>query len=138
MHLMKSFTGSGLTAIFATSEEVANWVNSRNSTLIEGSHQAQLLCEEEELRCLQAEEAPTPVTSSQKHLLKSSALASSDHTSFPFICECFFLTARVLNLGLLKTLSDFKALVQVSSILQYRIVVSASLDVYFSLSSTCL
>lgn len=137
MNLMKFFTGSGLTAIFATSEEVANWVDSCNYTLIESSHQAQVLREEEELRCLQAEEPPNAVTNSQKHLLKSTAFSSSNHTSFPFICECFFLTARVLNLGLLKALSDFKALVQVSSI-QHPILISTPLHVYPFLSFTGL
>nr|XP_043615254.1 probable ubiquitin conjugation factor E4 [Erigeron canadensis] len=33
-------------------------------------------------------------------------------TNYSFICECFFMTARVLNLGLLKAFSDFKHLVQ--------------------------
>ncbi|XP_076895729.1 putative ubiquitin conjugation factor E4 [Bidens hawaiensis] len=32
--------------------------------------------------------------------------------SYSFICECFFMTARVLNLGLLKAFSDFKHLAQ--------------------------
>ncbi|GER45816.1 U-box domain-containing protein [Striga asiatica] len=37
---------------------------------------------------------------------------SSEKAKYPFICECFFMTARVLNLGLLKAFSDFKHLVQ--------------------------
>ncbi|KAK1421953.1 hypothetical protein QVD17_24734 [Tagetes erecta] len=35
-----------------------------------------------------------------------------ESTNYSFICECFFMTARVLNLGLLKSFSDFKHLVQ--------------------------
>ncbi|KAI3500720.1 hypothetical protein L2E82_19321 [Cichorium intybus] len=35
-----------------------------------------------------------------------------ESTNYSFICECFFMTARVLNLGLLKAFSDFKHLVQ--------------------------
>lgn len=38
---------------------------------------------------------------------------SVEKAKYPFICECFFMTARVLNLGLLKAFSDFKHLVQV-------------------------
>ncbi|PPD97049.1 hypothetical protein GOBAR_DD05909 [Gossypium barbadense] len=38
--------------------------------------------------------------------------SSSEKAKYPFICECFFMTARVLNLGLLKAFSDFKHLVQ--------------------------
>ncbi|CAA0828388.1 Probable ubiquitin conjugation factor E4 [Striga hermonthica] len=37
---------------------------------------------------------------------------SSEKAKYPFICECFFMTARILNLGLLKAFSDFKHLVQ--------------------------
>ncbi|PWA83692.1 U-box domain-containing protein [Artemisia annua] len=37
---------------------------------------------------------------------------SSGENNYSFICECFFMTARVLNLGLLKAFSDFKHLVQ--------------------------
>lgn len=108
------FIGSGLTAILATSEELAKWVDSRNQSRTEGFRQAQQLREQEELRRLQAQEASTSTTNGlQSSPLKSMASAASDNTKFTFICECFFLTARVLNLGLIKALSDFKALVQV-------------------------
>ncbi|CAI9781876.1 unnamed protein product [Fraxinus pennsylvanica] len=36
----------------------------------------------------------------------------SQKAKYPFICECFFMMASVLNLGLLKAFSDFKNLVQ--------------------------
>lgn len=39
---------------------------------------------------------------------------SGENAKYTFICECFFMTARVLNLGLLKAFSDFKHLVQVT------------------------
>ncbi|KAJ0474412.1 putative U box domain, Zinc finger, RING/FYVE/PHD-type, ubiquitin conjugation factor E4, core [Helianthus annuus] len=41
-----------------------------------------------------------------------STSSSGESSSYSFICECFFMTARVLNLGLLKAFSDFKHLVQ--------------------------
>ena len=108
--------GSGLTAILATSEELARWVDSRNHSRTEGFRQVQQLREQEELRRLQAEEASTSMqidSSLQAYPLKSMASASSDKVKFNFICECFFMTARVLNLGLIKTFSDFKSLAQV-------------------------
>ncbi|MFS7948101.1 putative U box domain, Zinc finger, RING/FYVE/PHD-type, ubiquitin conjugation factor E4, core [Helianthus anomalus] len=41
-----------------------------------------------------------------------STSSGGESSSYSFICECFFMTARVLNLGLLKAFSDFKHLVQ--------------------------
>ncbi|KAJ0694480.1 putative U box domain, Zinc finger, RING/FYVE/PHD-type, ubiquitin conjugation factor E4, core [Helianthus annuus] len=41
-----------------------------------------------------------------------STSSSGESSNYSFICECFFMTARVLNLGLLKAFSDFKHLVQ--------------------------
>ncbi|KAK9742559.1 hypothetical protein RND81_03G182000 [Saponaria officinalis] len=42
----------------------------------------------------------------------TSSANSDERVRYSFVCECFFMTARVLNLGLLKALSDFKHLVQ--------------------------
>ncbi|KAG0558710.1 hypothetical protein KC19_10G048000 [Ceratodon purpureus] len=108
---------SGLTAILATSEELARWVDGRNHSRTEGFRQVQQLREQEELRRLQAEEASTSmqIDSLQSYPLKSMASASSDNVKFNFICECFLMTARVLNLGLIKTFSDFKSLAQEQS-----------------------
>ncbi|GFY84878.1 U-box domain-containing protein [Actinidia rufa] len=61
----------GLTALHASSEEVAEWLGGEN-----------------------------PVKTEWKS------------KKYTFICECFFMTTRVLNLGLLKAFSDFKHLVQ--------------------------
>uniref|UniRef100_A0A7I4B4Z0 RING-type E3 ubiquitin transferase n=1 Tax=Physcomitrium patens TaxID=3218 RepID=A0A7I4B4Z0_PHYPA len=103
---------SGLTAVFATSEELGKWVDSRNHSRAEGYRQIQQFGEQEEMRRLQAEEASTSMmNSSQSHPLRNIASAI-DSMKFTFICECFFLTARVLNLGLIKALSDFKSLLQ--------------------------
>lgn len=85
---------SGLTALHASSEEVAEWLNKQKLGKLDGSRQHT----DGENRLLQSQEA----TSS----------GSSDKTKYPFICECFFMTARVLHLGLLKAFSDFKHLVQ--------------------------
>jgi ubiquitin conjugation factor E4 B len=91
-------------------------VDSGNRSRTEGFRQVTQVREQEEMRHLQAEGSSTSMTSSsQSSPLKSMASASSsDNVKFPFICECFFMTARVLNLGLIKALSDFKSLVQVS------------------------
>ncbi|KAJ7561846.1 hypothetical protein O6H91_03G043800 [Diphasiastrum complanatum] len=101
---------SGLTAIHATSEELAKWVDARNYVRVEGFRQAQLQQEQEEMRRLQSQEAST--SSSLTSKTSSRQFASSDKSNFSFICECFFITARVLNLGFLKALSDIKNLVQ--------------------------
>ncbi|KAF6135192.1 hypothetical protein GIB67_035263 [Kingdonia uniflora] len=42
----------------------------------------------------------------------NSTMSSSEKSKYTFTCECFFMTARVLNLGLLKAISDFKRLSQ--------------------------
>lgn len=60
---------------------------------------------DEENRLLQSKEA----TSSGSNAGRPSV----EKAKYAFICECFFMTARVLNLGLLKAFSDFKHLVQV-------------------------
>lgn len=62
-----------------------------------------------ENRLLQSQEA----TSSGSTLSVKPTSSSGEKAKYPFICECFFMTARVLNLGLLKAFSDFKHLVQV-------------------------
>ena len=62
-----------------------------------------------ENRLLQSQEA----TSSGITLNVKPNTSSGEKAKYPFICECFFMTARALNLGLLKAFSDFKHLVQV-------------------------
>jgi ubiquitin conjugation factor E4 B len=79
-----------------------------------------ILATSEELRHLQAEEASTSTLNNpQSDLPGPAASKPADHSNFSFICECFFLTARVLNLGLIKALLDFKTLVQVSTVAIY-------------------
>ncbi|XP_022144478.1 probable ubiquitin conjugation factor E4 [Momordica charantia] len=97
----------GLTALHASSEEVTEWIN--NGTELKTDDSGQF--SDSENRLLQSQEA----SSSGSNAIGSStakARSSSDKTRYPFICECFFMTGRVLNLGLLKAFSDFKHLVQ--------------------------
>ncbi|KAI5558920.1 hypothetical protein POPTR_017G089600v4 [Populus trichocarpa] len=83
----------GLTALHASSEEITEWLNTPRKTDVSA------LSSDEENRLLQSQEA-------------SSSGNSGEKAKYSFICECFFMTARVLNLGLLKAFSDFKHLVQ--------------------------
>lgn len=88
-----------LTALHASSEEVAEWFikNSTGKVDVNGTNN------DGENRLLQSQEA------------SSSGSNLGGSAKYPFICECFFMTARVLNLGLIKGFSDFKHLVQVFS-----------------------
>lgn len=91
---------SDLTALHASSEEVSAWIAKDNTTNGAGREDGN------ESRLLQSKEA----TSSSSNVSGQNAKST---TKFTFISECFFMTARVLNLGLLKALSDFKHLAQV-------------------------
>ncbi|XP_045811335.1 probable ubiquitin conjugation factor E4 isoform X2 [Trifolium pratense] len=86
---------SGLTALHASSEEVTEWLDSKNPAK-EGE---MIQCNDGEKRLKQSQEA-------------TSSGSNNASAKYSFICECFFMTARVLNLGLLKAFSDFKHLVQ--------------------------
>ncbi|XVF60625.1 hypothetical protein PTKIN_Ptkin08bG0063200 [Pterospermum kingtungense] len=94
----------GLTALYATSEEVAEWINKDKQVKTDESRPPA----DGENRLLQSPEA----TSSGSTLNVKSTTSGGEKAKYPFICECFFMTARVLNLGLLKAFSDFKHLVQ--------------------------
>ncbi|XP_077211467.1 putative ubiquitin conjugation factor E4 [Tasmannia lanceolata] len=88
----------GLTALHASSEEVTAWIDKDNS----------------ENRVLQSQEATSSGSNTGVSVLSKAKPMSScaGKPKYPFICECFFMTARVLNLGLLKAFSDFRHLVQ--------------------------
>lgn len=105
---------SSLTAIHATSEEVSKWVDKENYARAEGFRQAQLQMEQEERRRLQSLQGMTSCSGQQPitSLPPPQSAKLPSQTKYSFICECFFLTARVLNLGLLKALSDFKLVMQ--------------------------
>ncbi|KAH0973608.1 hypothetical protein GBA52_025764 [Prunus armeniaca] len=91
----------GLTALHASSEEVTEWINKDNMGNPDGSRHNG----DGENRLLQSQEATSSGNSVNVN-------PSNEKAKYSFICECFFMTARVLNLGLLKAFSDFKHLVQ--------------------------
>lgn len=94
---------SGLTALHASSEEVAEWLNSNKRAKAGGDNQSN----DGEKRMEQSQEASSSGSTNAENS------GHGEKTEYHFICECFFMTARVLNLGLLKAFSDFKHLVQV-------------------------
>ncbi|KAK1573086.1 hypothetical protein Q3G72_008580 [Acer saccharum] len=100
-----------LTALHASSEEISQWINKDNPGSIDGSRQHS----DGENRLLQSQEATSSSNiASEPSLLNVNPTSSGGggKSKYTFICECFFMTARVLNLGLLKSFSDFKHLVQ--------------------------
>lgn len=102
----------GLTALHASSEEIAEWFTNNDSVRVDASG----VYNDGENRLLQSQEASSSGSNSGgSSLLHNNKPMSSciEKAKYPFICECFFMTARVLNLGLLKGFSDFKHLVQV-------------------------
>ncbi|KAL5079240.1 hypothetical protein RYX36_007661 [Vicia faba] len=95
---------SGLTALHASSEEVAEWLSSKNPAKAGEMNQYN----DGEKRLQQSQEASSSGSNNASDLSNE----NSARAKYSFICECFFMTARVLNLGLLKAFSDFKHLVQ--------------------------
>ncbi|CAI9781875.1 unnamed protein product [Fraxinus pennsylvanica] len=76
-----------------------------------------------ENRLLKSQEATSSGSKANEvSLLQSNRPMSScsQKAKYPFICECFFMIASVLNLGLLKAFSDFKNLVQVVHFLVWQ------------------
>ncbi|KAL2552266.1 putative ubiquitin conjugation factor E4 [Forsythia ovata] len=101
----------GLTALHASSEEVSDWINRINPGKVEVSANNS----DGENRLQKSQEATSSGSKANEiSLLQNNRPMSScsQKAKYPFICECFFMTARVLNLGLLKAFSDFKNLVQ--------------------------
>lgn len=96
-----AFKYRDLTAINASSEEVSSWIESINNGHAQNNASG-------EARFVESQEA----TSSGKNST-ASKLRCSKKEKFSFICECFFMTSRVLNLGLMKAISDFKHISQV-------------------------
>ncbi|CAI0388322.1 unnamed protein product [Linum tenue] len=89
----------GLTALHASSEEVAEWIKNDSS----GKADINSGSGDIENRVVQSQGASSS---------GSKPASTSGKASYAFISECFFMTARVLNLGMLKAFSDFKHLVQ--------------------------
>lgn len=100
----------GLTALHATSDEVSEWFNNNTAKVDISTNNS-----DGQSRLLQSQEATSSGSNANEPSLlqnNNSVSRSSEKAKYPFICECFFMTARVLNLGLLKAFSDFKHLVQ--------------------------
>lgn len=100
-----------LTAINASSDEVSSWIESINSECDQNNSSGGA-------RFVESQEA----TSSGKD--STALIRCSKKENFSFICECFFMTARVLNLGLMKAISDFKHISQVWRYLHFTSVSS--------------
>lgn len=101
----------GLTALHASSEEVSEWINQNNPGKVDVAKEGS----DGENRLLASQEATSSGNDSGGPSIlhyNNPISSSSEKAKYPFICECFFMTARVLNLGLLKAFSDFKHLVQ--------------------------
>jgi ubiquitin conjugation factor E4 B len=103
-----------LTALHASSEEITEWLDSKNPAKAGEMNQ----CNDGEKRLKQSQEA-------------SSSGSNNASAKYSFICECFFMTARVLNLGLLKAFSDFKHLVQVELRFSSLILWGLNINVVF-------
>lgn len=97
-----------MTALHASSEEVAEWLNSKTSAKAGEVNQYN----DDQKRLQQSQEASSSGSNNARELSNKNS-AHGEKMKYSFICECFFMTARVLNLGLLKAFSDFKHLVQV-------------------------
>ncbi|XP_014512777.1 probable ubiquitin conjugation factor E4 [Vigna radiata var. radiata] len=107
VHYSNRLKISGLTALHASSEEVAEWLNSKNPAKTGATNQYN----DDQKRLQQSQEASSSGSNNAGELSNENS-APAEKTKYSFICECFFMTARVLNLGLLKAFSDFKHLVQ--------------------------
>ncbi|KAL2898674.1 putative ubiquitin conjugation factor E4 [Bienertia sinuspersici] len=100
----------GLTALHASSEEVSAYISELNNGRTDSSTENGV----KDNRLLTSLEATGSSSNSGGPRVQNvrSVSSSGDKVKYTFICECFFMTARVLNLGLLKAFSDFKHLVQ--------------------------
>lgn len=103
-----------LTALHASSEEIAAWVDRGNYSRTESFRQFQQQREQEERRVLRSQGATSSGSNHASDSVISNSIrkSSSDEkqTRYSFVTECFFMTARILNLGLLRALSDYKSL----------------------------
>lgn len=92
----------GLTALHASSEEVAEYANK----YIGRASNTSVLSTVGDNRIPKSQLASSSGSNTGR------PAAEAGQSAYSFICECFFMTARVLNLGLLKAFTDFKHLAQ--------------------------
>ncbi|KAK1305799.1 putative ubiquitin conjugation factor E4 [Acorus calamus] len=98
-----------LTAMHASSEEVSTWLEKDN---LEESNDIRKI--DAENRALQSQGATSSGSNTGVPLsLRTKPLMSCGRKEkYSFICECFFMTARALNLGLMKAFSEYKNISQ--------------------------
>lgn len=103
-----------LTATHASSEELEAWLKTKSSGKIGGDNDKIV----GENHALQPIEGATSTNNSGIRTISMAKpmIRCTRKDKYSFICECFFMTARVLNLGLMKALSDFKQIAQVRSV----------------------
>ncbi|XP_062211598.1 probable ubiquitin conjugation factor E4 [Phragmites australis] len=96
-----------LTAINASSEEVSSLIESISNEHAQNNASG-------EACFVESQEATSSGKNSTTSILSKggAVVRCSKKENFSFICECFFMTARVLSLGLMKALSDFKHIAQ--------------------------
>ncbi|XP_051214801.1 probable ubiquitin conjugation factor E4 [Lolium perenne] len=96
-----------LTAINASSEEVSSWIESWSYAHAQDDSSGVA-------RSVESQESTSSGKSSSVSLPSKGGppARGSKKENFSFICECFFMTARVLNMGLMKAVADFKHLSQ--------------------------
>eukprot|EP00898_Chlorokybus_atmophyticus_P007588 jgi/Chlat1/7830/Chrsp66S00575 len=110
---------SEVTKIAASSDEVASWVDKRNLAREQQLRQEQAYIERLEYERAGVQRQNAPSTSNGGSAMQEQSDASTlrtaggagpslnvDKKSFHFICECFFLTARCLNEGMLRLISE--------------------------------
>ncbi|PIA30355.1 hypothetical protein AQUCO_05600056v1 [Aquilegia coerulea] len=97
-----------LTALHASSEEVGAWIDKES---LDSRNQSN-----GENRILQSQDASNSGNKAASLLAVSrvgNPMSSCDEKpKYTFISECFFITARVLNLGLIKAFSNYKNVAQ--------------------------
>ncbi|KAL5723047.1 RING-type E3 ubiquitin transferase [Ranunculus cassubicifolius] len=93
-----------LTALHASSEEVAEWINKENPNFNQQS--------DDQNRLAESSEASISGVNALLSPMDKPLLPRGQKPKYTFICESFFMTTRVLNLGLLKAFSDFKHIAQ--------------------------
>ncbi|KAK1296537.1 putative ubiquitin conjugation factor E4 [Acorus calamus] len=96
------------TAMHASSEEVSTWLEKDN---LESNDIRKI---DAENRALQSQGATSSGNNTGVPLsLRTKPLMSCGRKEkYSFICECFFMTARALNLGLMKAFSEYKNISQ--------------------------
>ncbi|KAJ6810566.1 putative ubiquitin conjugation factor E4 [Iris pallida] len=94
-----------VTSIHASSEEVAAWMNNGHEKNAGNNDK----------NALHSHESTSSGTVNYVLSKAKPLMGCTEKDKYSFICECFFMTARALNLGLMKALSDYKHIAQESA-----------------------